>query len=210
VECEALPPVFDRFLVMMGAGIVLLDLYDILFVYGVGPLVFSLSRPLPFQLNLLSAFGPPDQSGRYILAGTCLSCGMIWRRQPCCVGAGWFARDTIAKLRYTKVRRLLPENCAARCVRRCTAMCRKILEFDDGIVSYENVPAMSASVHARSRGLGCFAAAPSPAIGGQRGFSTVSPTTIEVTKLTTASTSTQAAEWVRPLVDMQRTIMPRY
>ena len=205
VELRGFATRFDRFLVMMAPGIVLLDLYDILFVYGVGHWYFPVTT-IAISLNLLSLLAAPINRARYILAGY----------QPQLVGTiGAVSLAASVLVGFARYHRQLRyhEGFADFCLKTAPRVRQalhghvpKILEFDDGIVSYGlNVPAMSGFGYTLDREASdALQRHRLLQLAVKRGVSTVATYYYRSHDLTTASTSTQAAEWVRSLVDMPK------
>ncbi|MGB8295175.1 MAG: hypothetical protein WCG85_07085 [Polyangia bacterium] len=205
VELRSFATRLDRFLVMMAPGIVLLDLYNLLFVYGVGHWYFPVTT-LVISLNLLSLLAALSNRWRYIFAG-CLPqlAGILATVSFGLLVLVGFARYH-RQLRYHEGFADFCLKVAPRVREALHNRVPKILEFDDGIVSYGlNVPTMSGFGYTLDREA-------ADALQGhhllqlavERGFSAVATYYYRSHDLTTASTSTQAAEWVRGLVDMPK------
>jgi hypothetical protein len=205
VELRTFATRFDRFLVMMAPGIVLLDLYNILFVYGVGHWYFPVTT-LAISLNLLSLFAALTNRWRHVLAGFL----------PRLVGALAAASLVVlVLLGFTRYHRQVRYhegfadfclNVAPRVHQALHGHVPKILEFDDGIVSYGlNVPAMSGFGYTLDREAShALQARRLLQLAVKRGFSAVATYYYRGHDLTTTSTPAQAAEWVRALVDIPR------
>jgi len=196
---------------MMAPGIVLLDLYDIL--CGMASAIgISLSRPLPFH-STYSPFCRPDQS-RALHSGWGTTAQLVGTIGAVSLAASvlvGFARY-IANWRYPRrFRRLLPENCAAR----ASGVARPCAErLWNSMTALSATGSMFRPVGLRARSIErpqTFAAPPSPAIGGSsRAGLNVATYYYRSHDLTTASTSTQAAEWSDRWLTCQRTIKPTY
>ncbi|HJX64620.1 MAG TPA: hypothetical protein VJ860_11805 [Polyangia bacterium] len=205
VELRAFTTRFDRFLVMMAPGIVLLDLYNILFVYGVGHWYFPVTT-LAISLNLLSLLAALINRSRYILAGHLPQIvgmvGVVGLAALVLVGFTRYHRQ----LRYHEGFADFCLNVAPRVRQALHGHVPKILEFDDGIVSYGlNVPAMSGFGYTLDReALTALQERRLLQLAVKRGFSAATTFYYRGHDLTTASTSTQAAEWVRGLVEMPK------
>jgi hypothetical protein len=205
LELRSFASRFDSFLVMMAPGIVLLDLYNIFFVYGVGHWYFPVTT-LSISLNLLSLLAALINRWRRILFGYLFQ--LLGVAGAACLGMlvlVGFARYH-RQLRYHEGFAHFCLNVAPRVRQALHGQVPRILEFDDGIVSYGlNVPAMSGFGYTLDREA-------SAALQGRRllqlavkrGFSVAATYYYRRHDLTTASTSIQAAEWVRSLIDMPR------
>jgi len=205
VELRSFASRFDRFLVMMAPGIVLLDLYNILFVHGVGHWYFPVTT-LAISLNLLSLLAALINRWRRILAGYLAKlAGIVGAVSLAALVLVGFARYH-RQLRYHEGFADFCLNTAPRVRQALHDQVPKILEFDDGIVSYGlNVPAMSASGYTLDReALEARQERRLLQLAVKRGFSAVTTYYYRSHDLTTASSSDQAAEWVRSLVKMPR------
>jgi len=205
VELRAFATRLDRFLVMMAPGFVLLDLYNILFVYGVGHWYFPVTT-LAISLNLLSLLAALVNRWRHVLAGSLpqLVSTLAAASLVVLVLLG-FARYH-RQLRYHEGFADFCLNIAPRVREAFHGHVPKILEFDDGIVSYGlNVPAMSGFGYTLDREASdAWQGHRLLQLAVKRGFSAVSTFYYRSHNLTIASTSAQAAEWVRTLVDMPK------
>jgi hypothetical protein len=205
VELRTFATRFDRFLVMMAPGIVLLDLYNILFVAGIGHWYFPITT-LAISLNLLSLVSALSHRVRFILTGTLPRLlGVVGAASLAVlvlVGFGLYHRQ----LRYHEGFADFCLNVAPRVRQALHGHVPKILEFDDGIVGYGlNVPAMSGFGFTLDREASeALQARRLLPLAIKRGISAAATYYYRSHDLTTASTAAQAAEWVRSLVDMPK------
>jgi hypothetical protein len=205
MEFRAFASRFDRFLVMMAPGIVLLDLYNILFVYGIGHWYFPVTT-LAISLNLLSLLAALLNRWRYLLAGYASQLmGIVAAVSLAGLVLVGFTRYH-RQLRYHEGFADFCLNVAPRVRRALHDHIPRLLEFDDGIVSYGlNVPAMSGFGYTLDReAADALRAHRLLQLAVRRGFSGVATYYYRGHDLTTASTPAEAADWVRAFVDVPK------
>ncbi len=189
----------DGFLVMMAPGIILLDLYNILFVTGIGHWYFPVTT-LCISLNFLCLWSALVSRWRDIPGFYCIGLVRI-------VGSVCLAALTLVgfvryhrQLQYHKTYADFYLTVAPRVREALHGKIPEIFEVDDGIVGYGlGVPVMSSGATLDREGSEALAKGQLLQLALDRGFSTVATLFYGSHNLTPASTRDEATKWVEAL-----------
>jgi hypothetical protein len=199
LELRPFTTVLDGFLVMMAPGIILLDLYNILFVTGIGHWYFSVTT-LCISLNFLCLWSALVSRWRDIP-------GFYWPNLVRIVGGVSLAALTLVgfvryhrQLQYHKAYADFYLTVAPRVREALHGKIPKIFEVDDGIVGYGlGVAVMSSGLTLDREGSEALAKGQLLQLAIDRGFSTVATLYYGQHNLTPASTRDEATKWVEAL-----------